>query len=109
MNITFEELELLMQPNGVEEKPAKEPANAHGDFLDYMKQLNTTSYVDDAHADINGLKPINSHDMSRAEAPEFDLDQHYSQVHDMDMSLGQGGQLPNSFDVGVRPQYEFDV
>jgi len=110
MTISFDELDLLMQQKSGEEKP-QEPTYARGDFLDYMKQLtsNSAGYTGDAHAPSNtDLKPLNGFEMSRAAAPEFDLDQHYSQVHDMDLALGKGGQLPTSFDVGVRPQYELD-
>lgn len=96
MTISFDELDLLMQDREQEAQPQPasqpNPANSN-DFLDFLKTGNGTD-----------LEPIG--DIGRAAAPEYDLNQHYSQVHSMDMSLGQGGELPTSFEIGVRPEYE---
>jgi len=107
--ISFDELDLMMQQKNGASEPEKSPYAR--DFLDYMSQVtsNPAGYAGDSHAKSNTeLKPLTNFELSRvASIEDSELNQPY-EIQNMNIDLGKGGKLPDSFEVGLRPQYELD-
>jgi hypothetical protein len=109
--ISFDELDLMMQQKNGESKPETPPYRT--DFLDYMAQVsnNPAGHAGDAHAASNTeLKPLTNFELSRiASQPIDDNDDNQPyEIQNMNIDLGKGGKLPDSFEIGLRPQYELD-
>jgi hypothetical protein len=110
--ISFDELDLMMQQKNGASQPETSPYAR--DFLDYMSQVtsNSAGYAGDSHAASNTeLKPLTNFELSRvaiAEPIDGEIGNQPYEIQNMNIDLGKGGQLPNSFEVGLRPQYELE-